>query len=229
MDQAEGTQAQNIAPVGNTPVVQDGQQEKLLKQSEVNELVGRIKHEAYSKGMRDAQQSAPQSQPAPAAGQSMGGMPALTDEQVRQIIADENTKQAQMAAAHNTLNSFAQQMSAGKGKYSDFDETVAKLGELRHYPHIVQMATDQGNAADIMYELGRNPGKVASLTTLAYINPDLAKLEMKKLADSIKVNEQGSNAPTAPEPLSHLKPSTVGTDNGSYSVRDLRKKSWARA
>jgi hypothetical protein len=79
-----------------------------------------------------------------------------------------------------------------------------------------------------MYELGRNPGKVASLTTLAYINPQLAKLEMKKLADSIKTNEQASEAPNVNEPLSQVKPSTVGKDNGSNTVSDLRRKSWAR-
>lgn len=223
MDQAEGMQ-QNIAPMGTPDALPDVTQEKVLKQSEVNELVGRVKHDAYTKGLRDAQQT-PQGSPQ---GQSMGGMPQLTEEQVRQMIADEAQKQTQMTAAHNTLTNFAQQMSAGKGKYSDFDETVAKLGELKHYPHIVQMATEEGIAGDIIYELGRNPGKIASLTTLAYINPHLAKQEMKKLADSIKTNDQASQAPTAAEPLSQVKASTVGTDNGSNSVRDLRRKSWAR-
>ena len=158
----------------------------------------------------------------------MGGMPQITEDQVRQILADEQAKQAQLTAVNNTLTNFAQQMGTGKEKYSDFDETVAKLGDLKHYPHIVQFATDQGMAGDIMYELGRNPSKVASLTTLAYINPDLAKIEMKKLADSIKLNEQGSQSPSVKEPLSQVKASTVGTDNGSNAVRDLRKKSWAR-
>jgi hypothetical protein len=223
MDQAEGNQ--NIAPIGTSDVGQDVQQEKMLRQSEVNELVGRVKHDAYTKGVRDAQQ--PQQQSAPQ-GQSMGGMPQVTEDHVRQMIAEEQHRQTQMAEAHKTLSNFAEQMGTGKGKYSDFDETVAKLGDLKTYPHIVQLATDQGMAGEIMYELGRNPGKVASLTTLAYINPDLAKIEMKKLADSIKTNEQGSQSPSVPEPLSQIKPSTVGSDNGSSSVRDLRKKSWAR-
>jgi hypothetical protein len=232
MDQAEGMQHQNIAPVVPPEVAQEAQ-EKVLKQSEVNELVGRIKHEAYQKGLREgsSQQPAQPMQPGQSTqiGGGLGGMPSITEDQVRQLIADESQKQAQMAAAHNTLNSFVQQMGAGKGKYSDFDETVAKLGDLKHYPHIVQLAAGEGNAGDIMYELGRNPGKVASLTTLAYINPDLAKLEMKKLADSIRTNEQQSKSPSVDEPLSQVKPSTVGADNGSNTVRDLRRKSWARA
>jgi hypothetical protein len=220
MDQAEGMQDQNIAPPVTPIPAQEVQPEKVLKQSEVNELVGRIKHEAYSKGLRDAQQQAPT--------QSMGGMPQITEDQVRQMIADEAHKQTQLAAAQQTLSNFANQWDAGKKKYSDFDETVAKLGNLQNMPHIVKMATDTGIAGDIMFELGRNPGKVASLTTLAYINPQLAEEEMKKLANSIKTNEQGSHAPQIEAPLSQVKPSTVGKDNGSNAVRDLRRKPWAR-
>jgi len=226
MDEATGMQSQNIAPNGiPLEAPQEAAQEKVLKQSEVNELVGRIKHEAYAKGMRDAQVSTQ----APAnTGQSMGGIPQLTDEQVRQIIADEAQKQNHLQAVQQTLHNFSNQMHAGKGKYSDFDETVAKLGDLKNIPHVVKLATDTGIAGDVMYELGRNPVKVASLTTLAYINPQLAEEEMKKLAGSIKTNEQASQSPEVAEPLSQVKPSTVGKDNGSNAVRDLRRKPWAR-
>lgn len=229
MDQAEGMQVQsNIAPMGTQSAIQDGQQEKVLKQSEVNELVGRIKHEAYQKGLSAAQQASQQppmqpQQMAPLGG-GMGGMPQVTEDHVRQMIADEAQKQTQLAAAHQTLSNFASQMNAGKGKYSDFDETVGHLGDLKMIPHVVEMAAQTGIAGDVMYELGRNPGKVASLTTLAYINPHLAKTEMRKLADSIKSNEQASHAPSAQEPLSQVKASPVGTDNGVKTFRDLRKK-----
>lgn len=225
MDQAEGMQTQGTVPSSTPQVPQDAAQEKVLKQSEVNELVGRIKHEAYQKGLREAQAQQPQSMPQ---GQSMGGMPQLTEEQVRQMIADEAHKQSQVAAAHNMLTSFAQKMQNGKSKYQDFDETVANLGDLRNIPHVIQLAEEAGNTEDVMYELGKNPGKVATLTTLSYVNPQLAKLEMKKLSDSIKKNQEAQNIPDVSEPLSQIKPSTVGTDNGSLSIRDLKRKSWAR-
>lgn len=216
MDEAAGMQQQGMVPGGMPEGVQDVPPEKVLKQSEVNELIGRIKHDAYSKGLREGMTQQPT--------QNMGGMPQLTEEQVRQMIADESQKSAQMTAAHQTLANFANQMNTGKGKYSDFDETVANLGDLKNISHVVELATDTGIAGDVMYELGRNPGKVASLTTLAYINPHLAKIEMKKLSDSIKTNEKGSEAPSVAEPLSQVKASTVGTDNGSKTIRDLRKK-----
>lgn len=221
MDQAEGIQHQDIAPNGTANLGQEVT-EKLLKQSEVNELLGKAKHAYYEKGKRDALEDRQVMQQPQ--GSSMGGMPQLTEEQVKQMIADEAQRQTQVTAAHQMLNNFAQQMGAGKGKYSDFDETVANLGDLKNISHVVHMATETGMAADVMYELGRNPGKVASLTTLAYINPHLAKVEMKKLADSIKTNEQAKDVPSAKEPLSQIKPSTVSADSGSKTVRDLRKQ-----
>jgi len=221
MDVAEGTQIQNIVPqeVLTSIPGQDVQNEKMLKQSEVNELVGRIKHEAYSKGLKDGGVA-----PAP----SMGGMQQFTDEQIRQIVAEETQKQTQTAAAHNMLANFAQQLDGGKNKYSDFGETVAGLGDLRNIPHIVQLATETGMADDVLYELGKNPGKVATLTILSSLNPQLAKIEMQKLKDSIVKNQDASKSPEVPDPLSQITPSTVGTDSGSKTVKDLRKMPWAR-
>jgi hypothetical protein len=226
MDLAEGNQVQNNVPNGVPAQAQGVPEEKVLKQSEVNELLVRLKHEAYEKGKMEAQAIHAQAQPQQA--QQMGGMPQITDDHVRQLIADEAQKQSQMQGVQQTLSNFVDQMGSGKEKYSDFDETVAKLGNLQHIPHIVKMAADTGMSGDVMYELGRNPGKVASLTTLSYINPHLAEQEMKKLVDSIKANQEGNKETSAAEPLSQVKPSTVGTDNGSNSVRDLRKKAMYR-
>lgn len=224
MDQAEGMQVQSIAPNGVPDQAQGVPEEKVLKQSEVDGLVGRLKQEAYEKGKRDALVHNAQNVQPQQGGQTMGGMPQITDDHVRQLIADEAQKQAHMAGVQQTLSNFVDQLKTGKDKYSDFDETVAKLGNFQKIPHIVKMATETGVAGDVIYELGRNPGKVASLTTLAYIDPHLAEQEMKKLVDSIKMNEQANQEPSAAEPLSQVKPSTVGTDNGQTTVRDLRKK-----
>jgi hypothetical protein len=228
MDVAEGNLQQDIAPPGAS--TQESQiQEKMLKQSDVNELIGKARHAGYEKGMREAQGSQPQ-QPPPQSGGQLGGMNQLTEEQVRHMIADEAHKQTQVTAAHELLNNFAQQMSAGKGKYPEFDETVSSLGDLRDIPHIVELATGTGMAGEVMFELGQNPSKVATLTTLAYMNPQLAKAEMKKLADSIKKNESANELPKVDEPLTQVKPSTVAAkDNGDYSsVKDFRTRPWAR-
>jgi hypothetical protein len=222
MDVADGTQGQNIVPPEIAAVIPENEsQEKMLRQSEVNELVGRLKHEAYTKGLQEGGRA---SQPS-----SMGGMPAITEDQIRQMIADESQKQTQTQAAHSMLANFATQMNGGKSKYSDFDETVAGLGDLRNIPHIVQLATESGMADDVLYELGKNPSKVATLTILSSLNPQLAKVETQKLRDSIAKNQEGSKSPEVPNPLSQMTSSTVGTDNGERTVKDLRRASWARA
>jgi hypothetical protein len=223
MEVAEGTQIQDVAPTEVVSSIQghDAPAEKMLKQSEVNELVGRIKHEAYTKGLREggvAQQPS-----------SMGGMPQVTEDQIRKLISDEAQKQTQTAAAHSMLANFAQQMDGGKTKYSDFGETVAGLGDLRNIPHIVQLATETGMADDVLYDLGKNPKKVATLTILSSLNPELAKIEAQKLKDSILKNQAASKSPEVPDPLSQITPSTVVTDNGSRSVKDLRRMPWAKA
>lgn len=199
-------------------------QEKMLRQSEVNDLIGKAKHAYFEKGRRDAHAEHAQQ----STSGNLGGMPQLTEDQVRQMIADEAHKQTNIQAAHSMLSNFSTQMGASKSKYSDFDETVGNLGNLQNMPHVVHMAAETGMAGDIMYELGKNPGKVATLTTLSYVNPHLAKVEMQKLAESIKKNDEARQSPEAQEPLSRMSSSTVGTDNGSHSIRDLRKKSWAR-
>jgi hypothetical protein len=51
---------------------------------------------------------------------------------------------------------------------------------------------------------------------------------MTKLVASIKANDEAKNTPDVEEPYTQVKPSTVSTDNGSSSIRDLRKKSWAK-
>ena len=214
MDLADNAQDQNIV----TPEVPaQTPQEKLLKQSEVNELIGRVKHDAYSKGLRDAGvQSQPQS--------SMGGMPQITEDQIRQMVSDEAQKQHQIGAAHSMLSNFAQQMGGGKEKYSDFDETVAGLGDLKNIPHIVQLATETGMADDVLYDLAKNPTKIATLTILSSIDPRLAKVEAQKLKDSIVKNRSASDSQEVAAPLSQITPSTVGTDNGKMSMKDLRQK-----
>lgn len=217
----EGMQDQSVAPETSSSQ-QDAKLEKVLKQSEVNELVGRVKHEAYSKGQRDAL-----AQSVPANNQGLGGMPDMSDDKVRQLIAEEAQKQHHQASAMKVAQDFVSKMESGKSKHDDFEQTVAEL-DLQTIPHIVQLATGMDNTADIMYELGRNPGKVATLTTLAYVNPRLAQIEMQKLSKSLKDNDDAANAESPNEPLSRITSSMAGKDNGSNTIRDLRKKAWAR-
>lgn len=203
--------------------------EKLVPQSKVNEIIHAKTAAAYEKGRREAQ-AQPQS--------NMGGMPQMTPEHIQKMIAEEaqrqmhelagaHERQAQEQEAHRIASEFHGKISAGKSRYEDFDNVMQDV-DLATMPHIVQLAHATDNTADVMYELAKNPGKIATLTTLAYTNPALARREMNRLSESIKNNQAAAQQKLANEPLNQISPSTVGTDSGSLTLKDLKNASWLR-
>lgn len=209
------------------PEVQSEPQEKMLPQSQVNEIVRAAQARAADKAR--AEMSQQQSQSAP----TMQGQ--FDADSLRKMIAEE-TQKAQSAAIMQErqrqqeaqANEIAQQimtkLSAGKEKYEDFDNVVHELG-IAQFPELMQMGNQMDNLPDIVYELGNNPSKIANLAMLYEKNPNLAFKEMKKLSESIKSNEhaKASQYPT-PKPLSAVTPSINARDSGRpMSVSELRK------
>jgi hypothetical protein len=75
-----------------------------------------------------------------------------------------------------------------------------------------------------MYELQKNPHKLAQIDMMAKTDPDMAREMMQNLSKSISENKQAMQSnPGVKEPLSRLKSSTVGADTGIKSLRDLKK------
>lgn len=225
-----GIQDQTAIPA--VQVQQPMHQEKVLTQSEVNDLIGRKKAEAYEQGKREAlAQLQAQSQPVQAPVSSMGGMQQYSPDHIRNMVAEEAQRQlqyqAQMAEGNRIANEFTQKMVAAKDKYPDFEQTVSSL-DFTKIPHIVRLANQADNTADIMYDLANNPHKIANLLTLANTDDRLAQQGIAKLSQSIKQNQAVENQKSSREPLSQMKPSITGTDNGSMTVSDLRKQPWLR-
>jgi hypothetical protein len=230
--------------------------EKLLRQSEVDKLIGREKKKAYERGKMDglaqlqpaqaeAAQSAPVAQApvpqqaptyAPQQQNSMGGMQQFNPDQIQQMIDERLAKQQQeyqqrLNDDHNNriANEFVTKLQAGKAKYPDFDKKVEPLlNSIGNIPEIAYLSNAVDNTADVIYELAENPTKIANILSLAQRTPHLAHAEMIKLSNSIKSNESASQTPSVNEPLSQLKPSTVGGDNGSLSVKDFKKMPWLK-
>lgn len=199
--------------------------EKTLTQSEVNNLVGSVKRETAEKVRRDVvsemQQVGQQPAPAPTTQTS------TSDEHIRGLINQEAQKMAEMQTAQQVVNQFVQKMEDGKEHYEDFNETVEKLN-LPTMPQVIHFANEMPNTADIMYELGKNPSKVASLMNVIQYTPQLANQEFKKLSDSIVTNKEAANAKKVKEPLSQVQTSYTGTDNGEMSVSDYMSKSFCK-
>lgn len=202
--------------------------EKLVPQSKVDEIVrhsnARVAEKARSEEAEKwRHQESPQQAP------SIGGMPSITPDQIRAIVAEENQKhlqavqhQAAQQQGDRIAQEFFSKLTSGSHLHPDFNETVSELpyGEI---PGVVALANNCENTAEIMYELAKNPLKLANIDSLTKINPNLANKEMSKLAASIKLNAEAKNAKVPNSPLTQIKSSPVNTDSGSMTVSDFRK------
>lgn len=212
------------SPAAVSPV-----QEKMVPQSHVDKIVGRVRDEArqdgYSKARSELQlQSSEQSHQS-----NMGNVAQLSPDKIDALIEDKIKERTQEEYGKKIAYDFANKLSSGKERYSDFDETVAQLN-LPSIPHIVHWANSLDNTADVIYEIAKYPSKFANILMLSQTAPQLAQREMQKLSDSIKKNEEAkASSPSVDEPLTPIKHSNVGTDNGSMTVRDLRRQPWLRA
>lgn len=209
-------------------------QERLFTQQEVNDLVGRNKREAVERFQRQQMAKLSQNQDGSSQDGHQNASYGSSDE-IRRIAAEESQRlmdkstadaqrNAQMESANRIATEFFTKLGTGKEKYQDFEKVMSDV-EFQAIPHVVELANMTDNTADLMYELAKNPSKIANIQQLIAISPKLAYAEMQKLSQSIKDNESAANVKLPNSPLSQLRPSSnTGADNGVLSVKDLRAK-----
>lgn len=214
------------------PVEQAAQAaERLFKQSELNEIVGRAKHEAVESFKRQNTPQPSQQQAPPIQSQrslSEDDVKRLTGEELnrqRETWEKENLERQHAEAAKRIVNSYQEKISSGKDKYQDF-EAVTNNVDMRYYPNVVQLLAEQvDNAADVFYDLARNRTKLYQLESACQHNPQDAVYEIQRLSQSIKANEDTTRLKSSNSPLSQQRPSNTGTDSGgSLSMTDLKRK-----
>jgi hypothetical protein len=209
------------------------QNERLFKQSELNEIVGRAKHDAVEsfKRQQTQQNSQQQNYQAPTNSQRV-----LTEDDVKRFTTEELGRQRDdwerqsierqhAESAKRIINTYNDKIAAGKDKYQDFEAVTSNV-DMYHYPHVVQLLAEHvDNASDILYDLAKNRSKLGSFESMCDRNPQDAIYEMKRLSDSIKANEASSPMRSSHAPLSQQRPSNTGTDSGTtLSMRDLKAK-----
>lgn len=217
--------------------------EKMVPQSVVDNVVKHAKAKAYANGHKEALKSfedknmdeqpistEPATQaPAP----SVGGMKQVSQEEIQAMVEQASLKQAeqlqrqmheqaQQEQANKIAQEFLGKMNHGASKYDDFSETVKEL-DLPNMPEIVQLANGVDNTHDVVYELAKNPNKLANLMILSQKSPGLAKRQMLELSNSITSNENALNQPKTPEPLSQINPSPTSTSDGEMTLKDMKK------
>lgn len=225
----------NASNIDQTPVETAQQtQERLFKQAELNEIVGRAKHDAVESYKRQQQQQS--TQQSSQQSQTQATSKTLSEDDVKRLTGEELnrhreewTRESQermnVEAAERIVNSYKEKISAGKEKYDDF-EAVTNNVDMRYYPNVVQLLAEYvDNSHDVLYDLAKNRSKLYQLESTCQHNPQDAIFEIKRLADSIKANETHSSMKNARSPLSQQRPSNTGTDSGTtLSMRDLKMK-----
>lgn len=236
----------------NVPVTYAAVEEKQVPQSAVNDIVGSVRTKAHQKGREEAQ-TAFQSQfdahkaeisellkgnSANAANngavtgeQSQASSNPIGHTDINKIIAEKvsqlqqeqqktNLAQQQENALRSTFGELANKLKDAEKKHEDFNDVTNNADFMNEAPELLIYANSVDNAADVLYNLASNPSKIGSLKNLS---PRLAQLEINRLSQSLKQNESATNTASPHAPLSQLKSSNIGGDNGKKSMKDLRE------
>ena len=218
-------QPQAQAPVQQAaPNVPHGTSEGMVAQQRVDEIVRDAFRRGHEKASREFNQT-----------QAQQGSQGMSAEEIRQMardefgkaqssLAEQMHKQQQERLATEVLNNVSSKMEEAKksGKYPDYDEKVASLG-LDKMPALLWHVNTVDNSADVLYDLAENKAKIAMLNGLP---PHLIPGEIKKLSDSIKLNQSADSKKLAPEPFNNLRPSAgVGIDK---RPSERTASDWAR-
>jgi len=232
--------------------------EKMLPASQVNELIKKAKRKGEQKmqeqldaakqqieqlqtqqAQQQLQNTAQTGSPQPPQqqqGQQQGGIDAQQiQQQVMQLMQKQQQEEAQKRhdeQLEQEVNQVAQQyfgkMAQGKDMFEDFEAITADFNPAE-FPQLVFLANQMDNTPAIIYELRKNPGKLADLAVLVEKSPSMARNELSKLSESIKRNDEAKrNLQEPQDPLNRLKPSPVGTDSGTKSVRDFKAASYLK-
>lgn len=221
-------------------------EEKAIPVSRVNQIVAREKAKAMEKArlqMQEEQARRDAELQAQAVGQqssSMGGMPGVDLDRLKRDIYEKIMEEAEQAKAkqqeeqhkaamHEVAQTYHQKMGAGKEAYPDFEE-VMKDFNAASFPRIVFLASQLDNTAEVMYELAKNPMKLASIDYLANSSPVEAQRALKSLGASIQQNRKALEQGSATQaPLSRMKSSAgAGMDSGEMTLTDYKKAPWLR-
>lgn len=231
MTDTQGIESSQSAAPTAAPVGQGSEtsapQERTFKQSEVNEIVGKTRQEAVERYQRSQQAQVPAT---PQAQQVTSvddikkyAAEVLNSERDKWLSQQESQRVEQ--EAKRIATDFHTKLTTGKDKYSDFDAVTENLDYAAMH-EIVGLAAHSASEAipDVMYDLAKNPHKIANLQQLARSQPRLAVIEMQRLVQSIRDNEAAAQVRTPNNPLSQMRPSNTGTDTGAMSVKDYRMK-----
>jgi hypothetical protein len=210
-------------------------EDKLVPQSEVNDIVGSVRSKAYQKGYAEAEQAyqsklaneARQKDVAPM--QSSHGLSAddvrrITNEHMRELQAEQqklHEEAIQREYTQRVCNELAPKIASASTKYSDFEEVMREADFMGETSDMLDLVNCVDNSGEVLYELGQHPSKIGALRNLSQ---RLKEIEIRKISKSIKRNEEAASQGKTPAPLSQIKSTNIGSSDGDLSVKQLRSK-----
>lgn len=228
---------QNLQETIKETVTEQAPTPRVFSQDEVNRLIGREKEQAALRARKEAEEEYARQLEATNQSQQK-----RNEEVPRQVDADaiyqqvqerfnQEMQQKQLEQEINAVaNNYLTKMANGKTAYSDFDE-VTQGFDPQSFPQLVYLVSGLDNAADVVYELAKNPSKLVTINSLAKEAPKMAQSELVKIATSIKANQEAkaeAGSQQANAPLDRLQPSRVSGSNGKMTISDLRNQSWLK-
>ncbi len=217
-DDAPAAESQTEAPAEKT-FTQSQAQAIAAKESRkaAERAEARVRAEYES---RIAQQTPPQS--------SIGGMPQQSTDDIQRMIRQEAFNMSREHQAKMIEQDWLSAMDAEKEADPEFSDLYDAIG-IESQPQLVLAMAGMENKAQVVKDLAKNPSKYANIITLANGgSPKLAQLELNKLSASIKANQDAKAQPKVDAPLSQIKASNIGGDDGNMSVTDYRNQDWLR-
>lgn len=201
-------------------------EQKMLSQEEVNRLIGREKAQAAEQAERRIRAELQTQTAAPTVDKGVlyDEFKTKLFEEINEEARQEYEKQQQESHVR-TKHEIESKLRESSKEYEDFDKVVTGFNG-NAYRDVLTAANQLPNTGDIVYELAKNPHKAAELQLLVNLNDTGAfNRKLKELSDSLVQNKTAvQNHKKVNQPLSHLKPSTVGADSGKETFSDLKKR-----
>jgi len=242
VDQIKDQETPKAAEDTGQPI--DDEQKPIYNKFQMGDVIKRERQKALEKGRQMAmeelqQQQAAQPQQAqppmqqpqqqPQQSQSLGGMPQMSPDDVRRMIAEQAPQHMQQhlqqQVATKQAEGFVQKMKSAEAKHPGLEAKLEKL-DWTHMGPIIKLIDNSSNPGDIMKELTDNPMKMGNLITLSHTQPQLALQAVNELSSSISQNTNAlAQEAQSSDPLDQITPLNVGSDTGSKgSIRDFKRK-----
>src|SRR5277367_4849239 len=222
-------------PIDTAPIAQEP--ERMLPQSHVDKIVKKAKYDVAQATKRELEEKYQRDLEALQAQQSQRNenVPRELDanaiyQQVQERFNEEMQQRQIKSEMDRVANSYLSKMEQGKNTYEDFEE-ITKDFDPTAFPQLTYLVAGIDNAADVIYELAKNPMKLAGLDRLAERAPKQAHSELLKVSGSIAENRQAQaeeNSNQVADPLDRLSSSRISGSNDKLSIQDLRNQPWLR-